>query len=126
MITRGTLTESEIDQVHEHVIFTNRIISRIRFGKKFENVREIASSHHELINGKGYPNHLKDGEISLATRILTVADIYDALVSDNRPYKRAKGKRETFMILKEMAGRGELDEELVQFAVELWGDRDMI
>lgn len=126
MITRGTLTESEIDQVHEHVIFTNRIISRIRFGKKFENVREIASSHHELLNGNGYPNHSKAGDISLATRILTVADIYDALVSDNRPYKRAKGKRETFMILKEMAGNGELDEELVQFAVELWGDRDMV
>lgn len=123
LIPRGTLTESEVDMVREHVIFTNRIISRIKFGKKFEPAREIAAAHHELLNGEGYPNHLHGEEINTATRILTIADIYDALVSDNRPYKKAKTKEETFLILHDMVKNGELDGELLRLAEELWGNK---
>ena len=87
----------------------------ITFPKKYSKVTQIASGHHEKINGKGYPIGLKGDEISFETRMLAIVDILEALTASDRPYKRAKTQKETFEILEEMVKKNELDAEIVGF-----------
>ena len=65
-------------------------------------LRHIAESHHEAIDGSGYPHGLRGGEIPLEARIVAVADVFDALTSE-RPYKPAWSNDETFAWLKRLA-----------------------
>ena len=92
----------------------------MKFGERFKDVRTMASNHHELINGKGYPNGIRDDEIDTMTRILTIMDIYDSLIADDRPYKKPKSVKVAFEILDEEADAGKIDKELLQIAKELY------
>ena len=74
----------------------------------------------ELINGKGYPNGIRNDEIDIMTRILTIMDIYDSLIADDRPYKKPKSVKVAFEILDEEADAGKIDKELLQIAKELY------
>lgn len=123
-IQKGTLTAEEMELVHMHAVYTDGILERIRFGKNYQRVRKIASSHHELLDGKGYPNRMQGDEIDIPTRILTICDVYDALTADDRPYKKAKTVEQSLKILGFMAKDGQIDNELYSFAVELWGEKD--
>ncbi len=122
MIPKGTLTADEMEQVHSHVVYTDKILSKIKFGKDYDKVREIAASHHEFINGEGYPNKKSADELSTSMRILTIADVYDALTADDRPYKKAKTKEQSFKILHFMEKDQQIDGEILKFAEELWGE----
>jgi hypothetical protein len=114
-IKRGTLTEKEREKINEHAKTTYDMLKMITFPKKYSRVTEIASGHHEKLNGKGYPQGLKDDEISFETRMLAIVDILEALTASDRPYKKAKTEEETFKILEEMVKNNELDEKLVSF-----------
>lgn len=72
-------------QMQRHAEYTEKILSRISV---FKDLAPIASAHHEKLNGKGYPKGLRDDEIKIESRILAVADIFDALTAD-RPYRAA-------------------------------------
>ena len=65
-------------------------VGKEKVNEYFKNVRTMASNHHELLNGKGYPNGIKEDELDTMTRILTIMDIYDSLIADDRPYKKPK------------------------------------
>jgi HD-GYP domain-containing protein (c-di-GMP phosphodiesterase class II) len=91
------------------------MLKMITFPRKYSKVTEIASGHHEKINGSGYPIGLKGSEISFETRMLAIVDILEALTASDRPYKRAKTEEETFDILEGMAEKNELDAALVSF-----------
>ncbi len=117
-IPRGTLSDEERKVIESHVSVTGRLLSEIRFSKELSHVCEWASSHHELLNGKGYPRHLQGDEIPLEVRILTILDIYDALTAADRPYKKAKTPEVALDILKTDAKGGKLDEELVRLFEE--------
>jgi hypothetical protein len=67
-------------------------------------VPHIAGAHHEKLNGSGYPFGLKGDQISRGARILAIADVYDALVSYDRPYKRAMPPDEALAILEQGKG----------------------
>ena len=114
-IIRGTLTDEERKKINEHAQITNDMLKMISFPKKYARVTEIASGHHEKLNGKGYPLGLSGDEISFETRILAIVDILEALTAGDRPYKRAKSEEETFRILEAMVKDGELDASLVAF-----------
>jgi HD-GYP domain-containing protein (c-di-GMP phosphodiesterase class II)/ribonuclease BN (tRNA processing enzyme) len=114
-IKQGTLTKQEREKINEHAKVTQDMLKMITFPKKYNRVAEIASGHHEKINGKGYPLGLKDSEISFETRMLAIVDILEALTAKDRPYKRAKTEEETFEILDIMVQKGELDANLVKF-----------
>ena len=106
--------------MQSHVVYTDKILSHIQFGEHFKDVRAMAANHHELINGKGYPKGIHDEEIDTMTRILTIMDIYDSLIADDRPYKKPKTVKVAFEILDEEAGLGKVDKELLAYAKELY------
>ncbi|WP_092735102.1 HD-GYP domain-containing protein [Agrobacterium fabrum] len=81
----GALTDAEMEVIRRHPELGHRMLSR---GKGMpEIVLDVCLHHHERLDGKGYPIGLRDGEISLYTRMAAICDVYDALTSA-RPYKK--------------------------------------
>ncbi len=116
-IRQGTLTVEEREVMKNHVVVTEKILSKVRFNKNFAIVPKWAASHHEFLNGTGYPKQLTAEELDLETRILTVADIYDALTAI-RPYKNAIPDHESITMLKNMAEEGKVDGRIVDWLSE--------
>lgn len=77
----GSLTIDEYCHIQEHAAFTQSILEKINFSRDFKDVPKIAASHHEKINGSGYPEGLVGDQIPIESRILAVADVFDALTS---------------------------------------------
>ena len=121
-IKAGTLSEKERSVMQSHVVYTDKILKHMHFGRDFQNVREMAANHHELLNAKGYPNGIGGEKLDVMTRILTIMDIYDSLIADDRPYKKAKPVKVAFNILDEEAEFGKIDKELLEIAKEIWLD----
>jgi len=118
-IRKGTLTEGDRKIMESHVVMTDKILSKVHFNKNYTNVPRWAAEHHEYLNGSGYPNHLTAEALDTETRILAVADIYDALTSKDRPYKEPMPKEKAFAILHAMAEKeGKLDRRLVNWLEE--------
>jgi HD-GYP domain-containing protein (c-di-GMP phosphodiesterase class II) len=112
-IPRGTLTSEERAVIESHVEKTSAFLSAIPWPAEMAGIPAIASGHHEAQDGSGYPGHLKGEEIPLGARILAVADIYDALTAQDRPYKPAIPHERSAKILQDMAGEGKLQPEIV-------------
>lgn len=112
-ITKGTLTARERVIMEEHVVITNKLLEQIHFSKEYSNVPTLAGVHHEFLDGSGYPLHLPAEKIPQDARVLTILDIYDSLISTDRPYKKPMPKDRAIMILEEMTGEGKLDGVLV-------------
>ena len=119
-IKAGTLSDNERTTMQSHVIYTDKILNHMYFGSDYKDVRRIAANHHELLNGKGYPKGLGEEELDVMTRILTIMDIYDSLIADDRPYKKPKPVKVAFDILDEEAEAGKVDKELLAIAKEIW------
>lgn len=117
-IRQGTLDAGERAQIESHVEHTNRFLREIPWTPELARVPEIAYAHHERLDGRGYPRGVSADEIPLATRIMAVADIFDALSAADRPYKRAVRVEEALDILREEARRGMLDPALVEVFIE--------
>lgn len=113
-IRQGTLTIEEREVMKNHVVVTEKILSKVRFNKNFAIVPKWAASHHEFLNGTGYPKQLTAKELDLETRILTVADIYDALTAI-RPYKTAIPDGKSISMLQNMAKEGKVDGQIVEW-----------
>ncbi len=96
----GKLDAEEWVAMKLHAAHTETILSRI---SAFKELASIASAHHERLDGNGYPKGLKGDEITLESRILAVADIFDALTAD-RPYRAAMPVSKALSILAEDAG----------------------
>lgn len=79
------LTDEEFAVIKTHPVHSGDILSGLDI---FADMAEVGLSHHERLDGKGYPSGLKGDQISLSTRIVTVADVFDALTAD-RPYRKA-------------------------------------
>lgn len=104
----GKLTDEEWEAVKEHPLLGGKILEPVEFLKE---VRTIIHQHHERPDGKGYPNGLKHGELSLLARIISVADAFEAMTSD-RPYRRALTIEESVEELKRNSGT-QFDPEVV-------------
>ena len=91
----GKLTEAEYEAVKMHSVFTGQILERIR---AFDELAKISSAHHERLDGKGYPLGLVADQICLETRIITTADIFDAITAE-RPYRGAMPIDKTLSIM---------------------------
>ena len=113
-IRQGSLTAEERREIESHVTHTFRFLQQIPWTRTLKRVPDIAYGHHEKLTGGGYPRSLKEPEISLPTRMMTIADIYDALTASDRPYKRAVPKEKAYDILSDEAKRGEVDGDLLK------------
>lgn len=87
-IKDGSLNEKERKIIQNHVNVTIKILNELPFPRKLENVPEYAGGHHEKLNGSGYPRGLPESELPLQSRIMAIADIFEALTARDRPYKR--------------------------------------
>ena len=117
-IRKGSLTEEERREIESHVTHTFRFLSQIPWTRTLRNVPNIAYGHHEKLTGRGYPRSLKEPEIALPTRMMTISDIFDALTASDRPYKRAVPKEKAYDILLDEAKRGEVDKDLLTVFIE--------
>jgi response regulator RpfG family c-di-GMP phosphodiesterase len=103
----GSLTKDEFDEIKKHVTFGVDIIERIETDSGesdlLNHAKIFALTHHERWDGTGYPHGLRGDEIPLQGRIMAIADVYDALVSE-RPYKKAFTHEKAVEII--MDGKG--------------------
>ncbi|MCK9175217.1 MAG: hypothetical protein M0O96_08080 [Desulforhopalus sp.] len=111
-IPHGTLTPEDRYKINEHVISTIRMLEPLPFPEKLARIPEYAGAHHENLIGTGYPRGLKGDQISIPARILTLADVFEALTASDRPYKKAKKLSEAVKILSAMAQNGHIDPDL--------------
>lgn len=114
-IRKGTLTDEERHIINDHARMSKEMLDQLPFPKKLRRVPEIAGGHHEKLNGKGYPQGLTAEQLTLESRILALADIFEALTASDRPYKGAKKLSEVSKIINFMVKDGELDGDLVKF-----------
>jgi HD-GYP domain-containing protein (c-di-GMP phosphodiesterase class II) len=117
-VQHGNLDDAERNEVESHVVHSLNFLTTLPWPRELRKVPEIAALHHEKLNGRGYPNRLTVGEIPLETRILTIADIYDALTSGDRPYKTSLSPERALAILEKEADEGALDGELVRIFID--------
>ena len=117
-IQRGTLTDDERDVINNHATVTYKMLSQLPFPKKLRNVSQYAAAHHERPDGSGYPLGLKGDQLSLQSRILGLADIFEALTAKDRPYKKGKTLSEVLNIMRFMVKNGHIDGELFDFFIK--------
>ena len=103
----GKLTPEEFEEMKKHTVVGGRVVKEVLNDVTDEEylafASDIAMYHHEWWDGTGYPSKLKGSEIPLSARIMAIADVYDALISE-RCYKKAMPPEEAFEIIKEEAG----------------------
>lgn len=118
-IRRGSLNPMERKEIESHVTHTYYFVSKIPWPPEYRNIPEIALRHHEKLDGSGYPDGLQGRESTLIqSRIMAIADIFDALAAGDRPYKKAVPLERTLKILREEADRGVLDPDLVTLFID--------
>jgi HD-GYP domain-containing protein (c-di-GMP phosphodiesterase class II) len=96
----GKLDENEWAAMRSHAALTGSILGKI---SALKELAEVSSAHHERLDGMGYPLGLSNDQICLETRIITTADIFDAITAD-RPYRRAVPVEKTLSIMEESVG----------------------
>jgi len=110
----GTLTPQEYEIMKQHAAIGESILKPLRSMSKLS---VLVRHHHELYDGSGYPDGLKGEDIPLSARILTIADIYDAITTD-RPYRKMMSADDAIKELKSYAGN-KLDPKLVGIFLNL-------
>ncbi|MFY9142370.1 HD-GYP domain-containing protein [Sulfuricurvum sp.] len=105
----GPLNDDERSQMNRHGFDSHMILRKI---KGFQEIAKIASMHHETLDAKGYPYHLYADQIPIEARILTIADVFQALVQD-RPYRTGLSAKEAYAIIQTMGDEHKLDQEII-------------
>lgn len=100
----GKLTEEEYAQMKRHPALTKEILSKIYLSDDYEGIPGLASTHHERLDGSGYPFGLKDGKIPLGGRIMAVADVFDAITT-KRDYREGMPYPEALELLRKDVGK---------------------
>lgn len=109
---RGTLNEKERRIINGHMDVTVEMLESMPFPKHLKRVPEYACGHHEKMDGTGYPKGLKRNEMSIPARIMGIADVFEALTANDRPYKAPKTLSETLTIMGRMKLGDHLDPDL--------------
>jgi len=118
MINKGNLDPRERREIESHVTHTYRFLDQIPWTRELRGIPAIAFGHHEKLNGTGYPRGATEAEIPVQTRMMTIADIYDALTATDRPYKRAVTAERALDILTSEAKSGLIDPHLLSTFVQ--------
>ena len=117
-IPKGTLTEKERQIINNHVVVTIKMLEKLPYPKKLRRVPEFAGGHHEKLDGTGYPDGLKDEQLSTQAKMMALADIFEALTAKDRPYKKGKTLSEAMKIMGFMAKDRHIDPELFEIFIK--------
>lgn len=110
--TAGTLSYEERFKIQEHVQMTIVMLEKLPFPDYLKNVPLYAGAHHETLIGTGYPRELTIDDMPIASRIMVIADVFEALTASDRPYKKPKTLSDSIRILSFMAKDQHLDNDL--------------
>ncbi len=121
-IPLGTLDPEERLEIERHVEHTYRFLRVIPWTRELRNVPTLAYAHHEKLDGSGYPRRLRGEAIPYGARLMTVADIFDALTAGDRPYKGALSPEKAVQILRAESASGKVMADVVELlnAKRLW------
>ena len=111
-IGRGTLSAEERFKINEHVMQSIVMLEKLPLPDTLKRVPEIAGQHHETLVGTGYPRALAAESLSVESRILTIADIFEALSASDRPYKKPKTLSECVKVLSMFKKDKHIDPDL--------------
>ncbi|ADH85147.1 HD family phosphohydrolase [Desulfurivibrio alkaliphilus] len=117
-IRKGTLNDKERKIIENHVLVTHKMLSELPFPKKLRQVPQYAAGHHEKLDGSGYPFGLTADRIPLPTRIIAIADIFEALTAPDRPYKKPMPLSRALEIMESMQQAGHIDPDILAFFIE--------
>ena len=117
-IRKGTLDYKERKIVENHAAMTLKILKQLPFPRQLSHVPDYAGSHHERLDGSGYPHGLSDKELPLQSRILAIADIFEALTAKDRPYKKPMNLSQAIKIMKFMKEDRHIDPDLYDLFVQ--------
>jgi len=117
-IRRGTLTEEERAIINHHIDVSIRMLETLPFPDHLRMVPEYAGGHHERMDGNGYPRGLTRDQMSIPSRMMAIADIFEALTAGDRPYKPAKSLSEALSILGKMKQEGHIDPDLFDLFIQ--------
>jgi len=117
-LTKGSLSDEERHEIESHVSHTYSFLRQIHWTEDLRDVADIAHAHHEKCDGTGYPRGLTYEHIPVQSRMMAITDIYDALTSMDRPYKKAVTAERALDILHQEARNGKLDIELIKIFIE--------
>jgi HD-GYP domain-containing protein (c-di-GMP phosphodiesterase class II) len=118
LIRKGSLLGGEREIIEHHATMTMEILNKLPFPKKLANVPKFASAHHERLNGSGYPQGLSEKNLPLQSRILAVADIFEALTAKDRPYKKPMKLSQAIKIMGFMKDDKHIDADIYDLFME--------
>lgn len=123
-ISRGTLTTEERNIINNHMSVTIDMLESLKFPRKLRRVPEYAGGHHEKMNGTGFPKGLTGDQMSIPARIMAIADIFEALTAQDRPYKDPMKISQSLSILKRMKEDDHIDPQLFDLflTARVWED----
>lgn len=121
-IRRGTLTDEDRFKINDHIVQTLIMLKGLPWPQHLARVPEIAATHHEKVDGTGYPRKLPVERLSVADRVMALADIFEALTAADRPYKAPKSLTESLRIMAFMCKDQHIDTELFRYFLHsgLW------
>nr|WP_271628665.1 HD-GYP domain-containing protein [Caldicellulosiruptor sp. DIB 104C] len=111
---RGKLTDEEYSIVKRHSLDGYNILSNIEY---FDSIKDIVLYHHENLDGTGYPLGINGDKIPVESRIIAIADVFDALTTD-RPYRKAFSEEEALIMMKNDVGK-KFDPEIFEVFLEV-------
>jgi len=117
-VKKGTLTDEEYFKIKEHAIMTIKMLEQLPFPEHLKNVPLYAGAHHETLRGTGYPRKLTAKDLPIPARIMAIADIFEALSSSDRPYKKPKPLSEVLEIMTKKVKEGDLDKDLFELFLQ--------
>jgi HD-GYP domain-containing protein (c-di-GMP phosphodiesterase class II) len=112
LVRAGTLNDNDREIINNHIVVTIKMLEALPWPKHLARVPEYAGGHHEKMDGKGYPKGLRGDQMSIQARIMAIADIFEALTANDRPYKRGNTLSEALQILGGFKERNHIDPDL--------------
>jgi HD-GYP domain-containing protein (c-di-GMP phosphodiesterase class II) len=121
-IRRGTLTDEDRFKINDHIVQTYIMLRGLPWPDNLKRVPDIAATHHEKMDGKGYPRCLGSAQLSQADKAMALSDIFEALTAADRPYKAPKTLTESLKIMAFMCKDQHLDVDLYRYFLHsgLW------
>lgn len=121
-IRRGTLTDEDRFKINDHIVQTYIMLKGLPWPQHLARVPEIAATHHEKMDGKGYPRKLPAERLTVLDRVMALADVFEALTAADRPYKAPKTLTDSLRIMAFMCKDQHLDTELFRYFLHsgLW------